>query len=162
MKITAFDLSLTGTGWAIWSDGSITSGTLRPPKGMVGIPRLDWMSSSVVAHAHDGDIIVFEGASFRSKDPSVYWLLWPERTWYLVPPMTLKKFVAGERSAAEIKKEHMMLAIFQSFGITPKDNNEADAIGLLHIGMSIGGVWRGNAIQRGIADKIAAQHKGGI
>jgi len=181
MKIAAFDLSLTATGWATYESARndafdlslVQSGTFRAPKGMTGMERIDWVLRSVLAAAEGADVIVFEGASYASRDPSAFeraglahiiqWNLWPDYPWYLVAPMSLKKFVADQSSekGESIKKEHMMLAIFQRFGHTAKDNNEADALGLLYVGLGIAGVWRGqNAYQRTLIEKIKQQHGG--
>lgn len=52
------------------------------------------------------------------------------RTPLQVPPMTLKKFVAGKGNA---KKQEMLMQIYKRWGVEFNDDNAADAYGLARI-----------------------------
>ncbi len=150
MRVAAFDLSLTGTGWALYPgpSGSMEFGTIRP-RMKDGMSRLDEIVSRVMAIADHAETLLFEDLSFGSNDPSaqeraglaylIRHRLWKEgQSFFLVAPSRLKKFVTGKGNA---KKELMMLEVFKRFGHSPADNNAADAIGLAYIGMALSGAW---------------------
>jgi crossover junction endodeoxyribonuclease RuvC len=147
MKISAFDLSLTGTGWAIWEGESLRSGTLIT-KGMSGMERLKHLLITISNMAEGSERIFMEGLSFGSNDPSAQeraglayllrYRFW-NRGWRyeVVAPTSLKKFVTGKGNAA---KELVIKEVFKRWGLEPADNNEADAIVLLMIGRCLAGI----------------------
>ena len=91
-------------------------------------------------------LVVMEDLAFAAHDLNheraglatlVRHSLWLEHIPYvLVAPTSLKKFVTGSGKA---EKSQMMLAVFQHFGHTPANDNEADAIGLLYLGRMLAG-----------------------
>jgi Holliday junction resolvasome RuvABC endonuclease subunit len=117
---------------------------------MNGMPRLDWIlkqiRSSVVTGYKEPSVnfVVFEDLAFAAHDRNheraglatlVRHMLWEEGIPYvLVAPTTLKKFVTGSGKA---DKSQMMLAVYKHWAITPANDNEADAIGLLQIGLAL-------------------------
>lgn len=68
MNITAFDLSLTCSGWADESG----CGTIVPPASSNrGIVRLRWIRDAVLARAAGASIAVLEGYSFASRGRAI-------------------------------------------------------------------------------------------
>lgn len=150
--IIGVDLSLTATGIC----GRGGPDTISPPKGMTGMERLNWMltvirgcilSPEETEEEHRQTLVVFEGLSYGSNDPSAqeraglaYLLRHALYTrgvpYILVPPTTLKKFVTGKGNA---EKSLMLLEVYKRFGITAANDNEADAVGLYHVGMAYAG-----------------------
>ena len=55
--------------------------------------------------------------------------------WTDVAPSTLKKFVCGQGHA---QKGQMMLRVYKNWGISPGNDNEADAAGLAKLAQAIG------------------------
>lgn len=147
MKITAFDLSLTGTGWAIHKDGSALSfGTLDTRK-YSDMERLNFLLGKVSELAQDSHLVVMEGLSFGSNDPSaqeraglaymIRYRFWVQGQRYeVIAPTSLKKFVTGKGNAP---KEMIIKEVFKRWNLEPANNNEADAIGLLMIGRCLTG-----------------------
>lgn len=152
--ICAFDLSLTGTGWAAanWdaSDAAgyrITSGTLSPPRNATGWLRFEWIVEQVLDRCADADAILFEDLALGRNFPgqsertglafTIRYMLRP-RGFALVGNSQLKKFVTGTGKG---EKDHMILEVYKRWGITAATNDEADAIGLLHVGMALNGLW---------------------
>jgi hypothetical protein len=159
VKLVALDLSLTATGYAVWT-GALEYGTLRPPN-LTGFPRLDWIRSKAATLAEGADLVIMEGISFMSNDPGsqeriglaflIRFLLWHRETpFVLCPPQTLKKFVvghAGKKDPAtgekiKVTKDLMIKELYKRFGHDVNDNNEADAIGLLYVGRALLGDWQ--------------------
>ncbi len=151
MKIAAFDLSLTGTGWAIVDDVVLSFGTIAPGK-MTGMFRLRYIKEKVLAMTKGADLIIFEGLSFGSNDPSaqeraglaylIRYALWdrtdgPLGDFYIVAPTSLKKFVTGKGNAP---KEMVIKEVYKRWGFEAANNNEADALGLLQIGRCLAGI----------------------
>lgn len=175
MRIAAFDLSLTATGWAT-SDGLNHQFGVVDVGKLTGMLRLDHIMNTVVGATHSNptassmaDLILFEDLSFGSNDPSAQeraglayiirrelWLRRRETPYILVAPSALKKFVTGKGNA---KKELMMLEVFKRFGIDTSDNNIADAVGLMHIGLAIAGRYQTTmGAQREVLDTLAKSH----
>jgi crossover junction endodeoxyribonuclease RuvC len=137
------DLSLTGTGLAhLGIDGKIVTRTLDPGKRL-GRDRRDFIADTLFK-LH-GDQFCIEGLAFGSNTPSAM-----ERAamWYRVvddferegcrvivcPPATLKKFVTGSGKG---EKEMMIREVYRRWGVEARNNNEADAAGLLQVGRAV-------------------------
>lgn len=145
MRIAAFDISLTETGWArVSDDGSAASGVLNPP--MKGMERLRWIRNEVMVLALDAQLVVIEGYSFN-RNPSMWQLaelggviryaLWEvDIVPVVIPPSTLKKFATGKGNA---KKEDMLAAAIRRLNYERANHNEADALFLLHAGAHLVG-----------------------
>jgi crossover junction endodeoxyribonuclease RuvC len=152
MKISALDLSLTGTGYAIGTCSTpgtrtIGYGTLSPKK-LSGMPRLDWIRSQIAEVVKGSELVVCEGYAFGRPNQAhqlgelhgliSFWLYKHEIPELRIQPTTLKKFVTGKGNA---QKDMMLMEIFDRFGHKGANNNEADAIGLLYMGLASKGLW---------------------
>lgn len=152
--IIGVDLSLTATGIC----GRGGPSTISPLKGMTGMERLNWMqavirgcilSPEATEEEHRQTLVVFEGLSYGSNDPSAqeraglayllrHALYMRGVPYLLVPPTSLKKFVTGKGNA---EKSLMLLEVYKRFGVSPANDNEADAVGLYYIGLAYAGQW---------------------
>lgn len=54
----------------------------------------------------------------------------------IVAPTSLKKYITGSGVA---EKGTLMMEIYKRYGVTIRDNNEADAYGLAQIGLALNG-----------------------
>lgn len=141
MKIAAFDLSLTCSGWARY--GSTTAreyGTLSPPRALgLGLLRLQWLHDAVLDHARPCDLVVIEGYSYGSKGRAVINIgelggvvrlaLYEQQVpFVVVPPSSLKKLATGKGNSG---KELVLVEAVKRLEYEGADNNEADALWLL-------------------------------
>jgi len=149
--VVGLDLSLTGTGWATYN-GKVAFGTLSPPKHKRdGMRRIGWMLSKVLRIVESEDyapkLVAIEGLAFASRDRNleraglafmVRYMLWRRNIPYvLVAPTSLKKYAAGSGKA---EKSQMMLKVYQRWKIEPANDNEADAISLVHVAKCVAGL----------------------
>src|SRR4051812_17884952 len=107
MRIVAFDLSLTCSGWC---EGPAV-GTLVPPKGCDrGEARLDWIRARVMEKADSAHLVAVEGYSFSSQASHAHslgelgglirWNLYVRKIPFVViPPANLKMFATGKGNA---------------------------------------------------------------
>ena len=142
MNVAAFDLSLTETGYAIWSYDGLLCGTLVPPKeAKRGMPRLQWIRQAVFARAWGKDIVLIEGYSYGSKGRAVInigelggvvrLMLYERQLTYLeVPPTVVKKLATGKGNAS---KDLVLVEAVKRLGYAGANNNEADALWLLQL-----------------------------
>jgi len=149
MRIVGLDLSLLNTGVAVAVDGTISWDVLSPPKGMVDVPRLDWIACAVGDRCHSADLVVLEDFSFGSRGAALYQIggmgflvrhrLWTMGLPYIpISPGMLKKFVTGSGSA---QKNVMLREVWRRWNHEASDDNSADAIGLAYIGLALVGSW---------------------
>jgi crossover junction endodeoxyribonuclease RuvC len=149
--VVGIDLSLTATGIALFRgiDPTCHPATLSAPKGMSGMERLDYLTNTVRSSCEFASIVVFEGLSYGSNDPSAQeraglsfilrrelWLA--GINFILVPPTTLKKFVTGKGNA---EKNLVLREVYKRWGVDAANDNEADAVGLLYVGLALTGQW---------------------
>lgn len=133
--ILGLDLSLTGMGWSVLTDGrDIDCGTLKSKQ--TGMERLDEILSFIAAKAsamRGRKLAVIEGYGFATQKAHsqgelggvVRLHLWRSGIEYLlVPPSTLKKFVTGQGNG---DKGNVMVGLYKSWGIDAGENNAADA-----------------------------------
>lgn len=153
IRISSFDLSLAATGWAAFGPGQlaageVTWGTVRPP-AMGEYERLNFIRSRVLELSEWAELVVMEGLSYGSNDPSAQ-----ERTglaylvrmslfkrkmpFILIAPSTLKKFCTGSGAA---KKEMMLREVFRRWNHVCEDNNQSDAVALAYLGMALTNQW---------------------
>lgn len=151
MIISAFDLSLTATGVATF-DSKIKSKHwgIFEPKKLDGFQRRKAIREYVMATSKTSDLILFEDLSLASRDQTAHeraGLAYQIRDmiterdlqrYVLVAPTSLKAFVSGKGNAP---KELMIKEVFSRFGADCKNNNEADAVGLLYLGMAMVDEW---------------------
>ncbi len=152
MKLVSLDLSLSATGWAIVTTGpnSVAWGTMVMPKPKDEMVRLAEIRDRVFTMCEDAELILMEGLSFGSNDPGaqertglaylIRMALWGRGLRYvLVAPSTLKKWSTGKGSAP---KELVIKEVYKRWGHDVADNNQADAVGLLYLGMAIVGEFQ--------------------
>ena len=148
LNLVSFDLSLTGTGTVSYSYRTIQSpATLTPPKGLVGVPRLDWILRQCHSIVPAYSLVIFEDLAFNAHDRNheraglatlVRWMLWRKKTPYiLVAPTTLKKFGTGSGKG---DKSRIQLEVYKRWHVECADDNQADAYILLRIGMALMGL----------------------
>ena len=181
MKLVAFDLSLAATGYAVWDNGKLEYGTLRPPD-LRGFPRLNWIRSQAANLATGANLVIFEGISFMSNDPGtqeriglaflIRYLLWHRETpFVLCAPTSLKKFVvghAGKKDPAtgekiKVTKDLMIKELYKRFGHDVDDNNQADGIGLLYVARALVNDWQPTTdAQRQVVEAIRKSNSGAL
>lgn len=148
-RVTGVDLSLTGTGLCIaeWGDPTgddVTVVTLRPPKGLMDLPRLRWLRAEVVAGCEESDLVVVEGLAFSTRTGKA-----SERAglWWLVvdaldalnipvavmPPASVKTYATGKGNAG--KDEVLADTVRRYPTVLVRDNNQADALILAAAGL---------------------------
>lgn len=153
LRIAAFDLSLAATGFARFAPaalaaGEVTWGTIRPP-AMGEYERLNFIRGRVLELSEGAELVVMEGLSYGSNDPSaqeraglaylIRLSFWKRQMpFVIIAPSTNKKFATGKGSS---KKEMMLLEVFRRWNHTAGDNNQADAISLVYLGMALTYQW---------------------
>lgn len=153
------DLSLTGTGMVILSDGRIVQQHLikSKPVGSKPIDELKRILEIVheIRNQLTGTMVhiaVIENLAFGVRNATSltqlaalnYFVrqlfacpgngLGYNVPFVLVAPTSLKKFITGNGAA---KKDEMLLATFKRYGVTILDNNECDAYGLAQVGLAL-------------------------
>ena len=148
-RLTAFDLSLSGTGWAQCIEGDGLSTKTFTTKGMNGVARLDWIVRQLeqTVGQYPSDVVIIEDMAFAAHDRNheragLAWMirhmLWQLKIPYiLVAPTTLKKFVTGSGKG---DKSKMQLEVYKHWHIDCKNDNEADAVGLLYMARALFGL----------------------
>lgn len=147
MKIVGLDLSLTGTGIATWCGDRILAETITTK--LLGLPRMDYILQQVREFTKAADLVVIEGFSFGSRGAALFEIaglgylvrhdFWKrEQKFLLVTPGQLKKFVTGKGNA---DKAIVIREVYKRFGVDVANDDEADAVGLLVIGMALLGQW---------------------
>lgn len=147
MKILALDLG-TQTGWAVSVDGLVTSGSqsFKPTRfegaGMRFL-KFKRFLSDLKANADGFDIVVFEEVRrHRGVDAAhayggfmAHLTAWCEHhqiPYKAEPVQSIKIYWTGKGNA----NKQAMFDTALAKGYTPADDNEADAIALLHLTMS--------------------------
>jgi len=150
MKISAFDPSLTATGWArnidpapalgsCWESGIITS-SYRGPK------RLWDLLSKVMGVASHCDVVIIEGYAFSKgfKAHQIGELGGVLRLGFYqgkiplveVPPSKLKKFASGKGGHKKGETKIVMVGeAIRRLGYAGNSHDEADALWLLQMGL---------------------------
>lgn len=161
--IAAFDLSFTGTGWAL-SD-PIKTGLIKSNPQWQPLDRMVEIAESVIgvlASVPRVDLVVLEGFAYGRAHQAhqmgglgyiVRLVLQDHRfKWIEVAPSALKKFVSGSGNA---NKDVMLKNVYKRFGFDTNDNNVADAVGLLYAGLALEGLWKPTtAEQRAVIEQI--------
>lgn len=155
MKITALDLSLTASGYAV--GGMSSPGFARGPEqlgtittnGHRGYERIDRIRGKVLDLVHEADVVVLEGYAYGMKRQShtreiaelggvvrmtLHDLGFP---FVDVPPASLKKYATGKGNAA---KELVLVEAVKRLEYAGSDNNEADALWLLEMALDQYGI----------------------
>ena len=149
MNIAAFDLSLRETGWACHIDGTVTSGTIKPPALLVKAPieRLEYIRKSVARKLWLGDMVVIEDYAYSRSNRAHQmgelggvirsFIVQEVGSLVAISPTTLKKFATGKGNAS---KNLMLVESVRRLGYEGSNHNQADALWLLHAAMSRFGV----------------------
>lgn len=146
--VVGLDLSLTSTGLLILdAHRTVRANVLSPPKGWVGLRRLQWIRSAVVG-AVDGlpskpALIVVEDFAFAQANRAhelgglgfVIRLALAElgHRLMIAPIGVNKKFATGKGNA---QKSSMMLAVYKKWGFDTDNDNLADAYSLVKCGQA--------------------------
>jgi crossover junction endodeoxyribonuclease RuvC len=167
VTIVAFDLSLTGTACATFTSTGILAEVLDTSNER-GFPRIDKIVAFIDSQIENADRILIEDFSYNSRGNAILeqaglqyivrYVLWKSgHRFTLVAPATLKKFVTGKGKGG---KEIVIKELFKNFGFDASDNNEADAVGLLYIGMALEGAYEPkNAAQRESVEVVRKRTK---
>lgn len=151
--ILGLDLSLNETGWATIDDlGGYSCGTIKPPKGLTGLPRLAYLESHFQCFLRNSQaaglrLVVVEGYAMGIRGGRVFdigelggvvrlILFRRNIPTFIFPPSSLKQFVTGNGSA---KKDLMLLEIFKRWGQSFSNDNIADAYALARVGVALEG-----------------------
>jgi Holliday junction resolvasome RuvABC endonuclease subunit len=164
--VIAFDLSFTGTGWAAYGATGIETGLIKSNAADAPLDRMIAIAHAIYCCCHRSNpkLVVVEGFAYGRANQAhqMGGLGYTVRRklqeagfrWIEVAPKALKKFVSGNGNA---NKDVMLKNVYKRFGIDTDDNNIADAIGLLHIGMALEGLWEPTtAEQRAVIAQIDA------
>lgn len=163
MIITGLDLSLAATGIASASPTgpTFTVDTIRPPKGLVGMERLDWLAQTIGRILVTG-LVVCEDIAFSRNmagHSEVVMLhgfirrgLWRVgRPPVLVASTTLKKFCTGRGNA---EKDQISKEVFRRWGIDTADNNQSDAVVLAQMGRCLMGLMTPETVAQAEAVEV--------
>lgn len=170
--IVALDLSFTGTGWAYYSHPQETglehrflhTGLFKSnPKETPLLRMMDLASATLhLFGPHPPQLVVLEGFAYGRANQAhqMGGLGYLVRKalhdngyrWIEVAPSALKKFVSGSGNA---NKDVMLKNVYKRFGFDTNDNNIADAVGLLYVGLALEGLWEPTtAEQRAVIGQI--------
>lgn len=139
MNIIGIDPSLTGTGWAV---GDLTGTVTADGED----ERLPHIYRSVMFLAEATHLAIIEdlpvhghGAGKTGMAQGVIRLALQHLMvpYITVPPATVKKFATGHGNAT---KADMRMALYQRTGIDVRDDNQADAAWLRHLGYALIGL----------------------
>ena len=169
--ICGIDPSLTSTGMAFLDDdGVVRLLTVSSAPGPIE-PRLLEILRQVSANVRTvrPDLVVLEGLSMGSfgntsalfEFAALHYLIRIQLhsqgiPFHICSPSSLKKFVVGS-AGPKIRKEHVLKAVFQRWGVDTQSNDEADAAGLAYVGAAIlDRIPAANEAQREVVAKIIA------
>lgn len=159
-KILGLDLSLTGTGWVLDDNLTLTSGLIDTDK-MEGLDRMDHILKNImnlIVHPNgwlsSDFLVVVEDFSFASKGASLFqiaglgylirhWLWTEEIPYKLVAPTMLKKFASG---TGNCDKNVILKEIYKRWGADINDDNIGDAYVLSRIGRAQAGWDEANTL----------------
>ena len=149
-SFVGLDLSLTGTGVAVKSGSTISAQTIKTtPKTCVDdLARLNHIIGEIVQRfpKNIGLICIEDfftphnamqiGAAIKlvMLGTSVRLALYQKYPFVLVAPQVLKKYVTGKGNA---DKSLIVREVYKRWNYEAKNDNEADAIGLVHIAESV-------------------------
>jgi Holliday junction resolvasome RuvABC endonuclease subunit len=146
VRIVAFDLSLTSTGWAR-IDKSITCGILELPVRARGVERLIWIRDMLVGIVKRHHLVVLEGYSFGSVQQAhrigelggVVRVALHEAGVPVaeIAPASLKRYATGRGNAG---KAEVLVAAVKRLGYDGASSDEADALWLLAMALDHYGV----------------------
>lgn len=131
------DMALTAAGYAVIAgDHTLTSGTWKPPKDCMGIPRLCWFEATLTQFLRHWrpTMVGVEDYAFGQGNRAHQigelgglvrmTLARSGFASYTVPIGANKKHASGKGNTP---KSQMMLAAFKKWGYTAQNDNDADA-----------------------------------
>lgn len=143
MTILALDPSLSSTGYAYRENGELYTGVIETRK-MRGSERLDYILKIVsgLVSALAPSLVAYEGYAMGVRGGRTFDMgeqggvlkhyLWKEGVdALLIPPTSMKMFVAGSGNADKPKVAGFILA---ELGYALPSEDESDAVGLLMVG----------------------------
>lgn len=162
MLVAGLDLSLRSTGLARIGAGPVETGRIRTRR--TGMRRLQKIEDECAQWCAGADAVFIEGPAFGAYDSNrqlagLWWIiryrLWEEGIPVgVVPPATLKLYVAGKGNAG---KRAMVDAVngpgFPD--VIVESDDEADAAGLAYLGLRAVGAPRDMATR--VRDEIAGR-----
>lgn len=145
-NVMGLDASLNSTGYCYRNGGEIVTGTIKPGEKR-GSARL-WHNLKNLERILDAvkpDVMVIEGYAMNVKGGRVFnigeWggvarlAAWQRGIKVItVTPSTLKQVVSGSGSPG---KEKLQKAVTHLYGVTTKQDDELDALGLLAVGEAL-------------------------
>ena len=157
MNIIGIDLSLTGTGVCLLRDGARELRTINTTAKTRTEDRLIAIRLAIAQECGCIDAAIIEGLSYGSvggaqaERSALHWMVWVDLyrlgvPYVVVTPMSLKKFVCG---TAKVEKSMMIREVFRRWNVEAKNDNEADAAALAHLGL----VYYGQAEHQTIAQQ---------
>jgi len=150
MKLTALDLSLAHSGWAVYKDstehwGTLTTSELAEP--YADLARLKRIVTELGEIARGSDLVIVEGFAFARPQYAHQlgalgylmrmWLWGHDLPFVVVAPKSNKKWCAGNGNA---KKDLMLREVTRRWNVVIDDDNAADAYALLKLGESLVGL----------------------
>ncbi|HLM68178.1 MAG TPA: crossover junction endodeoxyribonuclease RuvC [Longimicrobium sp.] len=152
MKIAAFDLSLTQTGYAVvdtnWAVRQALVGVVRT--SLTGMARLDHVRKQVMQRVEGADAVVLEGYSYGQRAGTsqahstgelggvIRLSLWRANIPFVdIAPTKLKKYATGSGKGG---KHGPLVEAVKRLGYDGSNDNEADALWLLHMGLDAYGL----------------------
>jgi Holliday junction resolvasome RuvABC endonuclease subunit len=161
MIILGLDLSLTGTGMCVVEsnagDGKGLLATINTTAKTRTEDRLISIRRTIAQASNGADAAIIEGLSYGSvggaqaERSALHWMVRVDLyqlgvPYVVVTPMSLKKFVCG---TAKAEKSMMIREVFRRWNVEAKNDNEADAAALAHLGL----VYYGQAEHQTIAQQ---------
>ena len=161
MIVLGLDLSLTGTGMCVVEsnagDGKGLLATINTTAKTRTEDRLISIRRTIAQASSGADAAIIEGLSYGSvggaqaERSALHWMVRVDLyqlgvPYVVVTPMSLKKFVCG---TAKAEKSMMIREVFRRWGVEAKNDNEADAAALAHLGL----VYYGQAEHQTIAQQ---------
>jgi Holliday junction resolvasome RuvABC endonuclease subunit len=161
MIVLGLDLSLTGTGMCVVEsnagDGKGLLATINTTAKTRTEDRLISIRRTIAQASNGADAAIIEGLSYGSvggaqaERSALHWMVRVDLyqlgvPYVVVTPMSLKKFVCG---TAKAEKSMMIREVFRRWNVEAKNDNEADAAALAHLGL----VYYGQAEHQTIAQQ---------
>jgi Holliday junction resolvasome RuvABC endonuclease subunit len=161
MIVLGLDLSLTGTGMCVVEsnagDGKGLLATINTTAKTRTEDRLISIRRTIAQASNGADAAIIEGLSYGSvggaqaERSALHWMVRVDLyqlgvPYVIVTPMSLKKFVCG---TAKAEKSMMIREVFRRWNVEAKNDNEADAAALAHLGL----VYYGQAEHQTIAQQ---------
>ena len=146
--ILALDLGTT-TGWALRNhDNRITSGTVnlrqqRFEGGGMRFLRFKQLLDEILSLTGKPDAVYFEEVRYHLGTDAAHvyggflgqlgsWCEYHKIPYLGVPVKVIKYFISGKGNASKIE----VIAAVEALGHKPRDDNEADALALLHFAIN--------------------------